>query len=85
MVYINEGKGSAYSLWIDEHHIIEQDQVGTSPQTITPEKKPISIFFEAGGETAVLVMQISNFHHRKGGFRNSLVLGIAETIHSYQL
>ena len=80
-----EGEGSAYVLWADGHLIAQNGLVGTSSDSMTPEKKPVTVFFELAGETVELVLQVSNFHHRKGGFRNGLLLGTAETIHRYQL
>lgn len=81
----NEGQGSAYSLWVNGSLLTQRGRVGTSFQEMTPETKPITIFFEPEDEIVEIVLQISNFHHRKGGFRNELLLGTAETIHSNQL
>jgi diguanylate cyclase (GGDEF)-like protein/PAS domain S-box-containing protein len=81
----NDGQGSAYSLWVDGRLLGQNGQVGTSPQTMTPDKKPITIFFRPDGEKTEIVVQISNFHHRKGGFRNNLILGPAQPIHQFQM
>jgi diguanylate cyclase (GGDEF)-like protein/PAS domain S-box-containing protein len=43
------------------------------------------VFFEPAGETVELVLQVSNFHHRKGGFRNNITLGMAEPVHQDQM
>ncbi len=80
-----EGQGSAYTLWVDGRRLAQMGQVGITPQAMTPEKKPITVFFQPGGEKVEMVLQISNFHHRKGGFRNNLSLGLAETVHQYQM
>ncbi|MCP4138771.1 MAG: 7TM-DISM domain-containing protein, partial [Chloroflexi bacterium] len=80
-----EGQGSAYKLWIDGRLVSQNGQIGTSIQTMRPEKKPYTIFFQSDREAVELVMQISNFHHRKGGFRNNLSLGVAETMHQTQM
>ena len=80
-----EGEGSAYALWVDGQLAAQIGRVGVTPEAMTPEKKPITIFFEPHGETVELVLQISNFQHRKGGFRNEPLLGLAEPVHRYQL
>ena len=80
-----EGQGTTYSLWVDGQLLAQNGQVGSTSQAMMPEKKPATVFFEPEGELVEMVMQISNFHHRKAGFRNSLLLGAAETIHRYQL
>lgn len=80
-----EGQGSAYTLWIDGRLAAQNGQVGTDFQSMTPEKKPLTVFFEAGGEAVEIVIQISNFHHRKAGFRNNILLNLAEPVHYYQM
>jgi len=81
----NEGQGSAYSLWVDGQLLSDNGLVGTSEEIMIPEKNPLSSFFDPESDHVELVVQISNFHHRKGGFRNALLLGGAETIHQFQL
>jgi len=81
----NEGQGSAYTLWVDGKLLSQKGRVGTTFESMIPEKTPDTIFFEPDGELVEIVIQVSNFHHRKGGFRNSILLGPAETIHRYQL
>ena len=81
----NEGQGSAYSLWLNGILTVQNGQVGINTETMTPGKQPTVIFFQPEGETVEIVVQVSNFHHRKGGFRNELVLGLANPVHQDQL
>jgi len=81
----NEGQGSAYKLWVDGRLLAQNGQVGTDSRSMTPEKKPGSFFFQPDGEMVEMVLQISNFNHRKAGFRNTLLLGMAGTIHQHQM
>jgi diguanylate cyclase (GGDEF)-like protein/PAS domain S-box-containing protein len=81
----NEGQGSAYIMWVNGQIIAQNGQIGTQKQGMVPEKKPLAVFFESDGDKVDIVLQISNFHHRKAGFRNSLLLGQADTIHQFQL
>ena len=80
-----EGQGSAYSLWIDGQLLAQDGQVGKSRQEVIPDKKQRVVFFQPNRETVELVMQISNFHHRNGGFRNEIRLDFAEPAHQFQL
>jgi hypothetical protein len=80
-----KGEGSAYYLWVDGQLLAKKSQVGTEPQTVTPSKGPITVFFEPEGEVVEIVVQIANYHHRKGGFRNNFLFGLAESIHQYQM
>ena len=79
-----EGQGSAYKLWMDGELVLQNGQVGTDLESMVPDKIPTSTFIQPAGEKVEIVIQISNFHHRKGGFRNNLVLDLADPIHEYQ-
>ena len=81
----SQGQDSAYKLWIDGRLIAENGQVGTNLQAMIPKKYPQTVFFELDEDPAEVVLQISNFHHRNGGFRNNLLLGLAEPVHQYHL
>jgi diguanylate cyclase (GGDEF)-like protein/PAS domain S-box-containing protein len=80
-----EGEGSAYALWINGRLVVQKGRVAEDFQSELKEKGPITLFFESDGMPLNLVMQITNNQHRKGGFRNSLLLGEADFIHQYQL
>lgn len=80
-----KGQGTAYTLWVDGRLLAQNGQVGTDFQTMTPEKIQTTVFFQPGGEMVEMVIQISNFHHRNGGFRNDLLLGLAEPVHQFQM
>ena len=74
------GQGSAYTLWVDGELMAQNGQVGMSKSEMVSYKKPLSFFFQPEDETVELVMQISNFHHQKAGFRNSVTLGAATEV-----
>ena len=80
-----EGQGSAYELWVDGHLLAQNGEVGTEQDTMTPGKTPSTVFFRPDAEKFEIVLLISNFHHRKGGFRNNLSLGLAENVHQKQM
>ena len=79
------GQGTAYTIWVDEQRLGGNGTVGTSASTMVPYKKPSAAFFQPDKTETEIIVQISNFNHRNGGFRNEILLGTAESIHQYQL
>jgi len=77
-----EGEGTAYTLWVDGKLAAQDGQVGITPSGMIPYSKPQSVFFQPNGDTTEFVIQISNFQHRKAGFRNALTIGLAPQINS---
>jgi len=82
-LFIN-GEGTAYSLWIDGKLVAQNGQVGTSAQEMIPQSKPLVVFFQPKDDKTEFVMQISNWQHRKAGFRNEIQVGLPEPIHDQQ-
>jgi diguanylate cyclase (GGDEF)-like protein/PAS domain S-box-containing protein len=79
-----EGEGTAYNLWVDGKLIAQNGSVATNSQEMIPQSKPQTVFFKPGGSTIELVIQISNWQHRKAGFRNEILLGSSSQIHAVQ-
>lgn len=75
-----EGEGTAYTLWVDGEPLTWNGSVADNPQEMIPESRPQAVFFQPGGDTTEFVIQISNFNHRKAGFRNEVVLASSEQI-----
>ncbi|MCW7493473.1 SpoIIE family protein phosphatase [Leptospira sp. 2 VSF18] len=72
---------TAYNLFVDGVKIASNGIVATSYQTGKPEYRPrIVDFFPKENQTSI-VLQISNYHHRKGGPAQILVLGRTPDIH----
>ncbi|OHD76812.1 MAG: hypothetical protein A3J97_09195 [Spirochaetes bacterium RIFOXYC1_FULL_54_7] len=66
---------TAHAVYIDGIQVARVGQPGTDTQLSIPHGSPsISEFMSAGSELD-LVIQVSNFHHRKGGILGSLQLG----------
>ncbi|MFV8819375.1 diguanylate cyclase [Haliea sp. E17] len=78
------GEGSAYAIWVNGTFLGGVGEVGTSAETTTPARFRRTFFLPAVGGDMELVVQIANFHHRKAGFRNPVVLGAAEQMHDWQ-
>ncbi|MDX1378228.1 MAG: diguanylate cyclase [Anaerolineales bacterium] len=79
-----EGEGTAYTLWVDGKLAARNGLVGINPQDTVAQSIPRTVFFQADSGSTELVIQIANFHHRKAGFRNEIVLGLPIQIHEYQ-
>ena len=75
---------TAYRIWVDGVFLASNGQVGTSPETSIPQSLPQTVIFRPDGSTADIVLQISNFAHRKGGFWDVVELGVEKQIHQKQ-
>lgn len=73
---------TAYNLFIDGEKVASNGVVATSYQTGKPEYRPrIVDFFPKENQTSI-VLQISNYHHRKGGPAQVITLGRTSDIHN---
>ena len=79
-----EGEGTAYNLWVDGKLLAQNGKVAANAQDMVPQSKPEVVFFQPEGDTTEFVIQISNWQHRKAGFRNDILLGLASQIHQDQ-
>lgn len=71
---------SSYKIWINEKLIIEVGKVGNNIKTAVPQQKTVTKIFSTNKTKLNLIIQVSNFKHRKGGIGNSIVLGTAEQV-----
>lgn len=71
---------SSYKLWINEKQIVEVGKIGNNSKTAVPQQKTLTKIFSSNKTELNLVLQVSNFKHRKGGIANSIVLGTAEQV-----
>ncbi|MEH6548409.1 MAG: diguanylate cyclase [Pseudomonadales bacterium] len=79
------GQGSNYALWINNTLAAHNGVIGTSKETSTAENKTYIVALPDQGETVQIVLQISNFHHRKAGLRNTLLLGAEGQIQYHRM
>lgn len=67
---------SSYTLYVNGKLISNNGQTGIDKDSTQPEwrfeTKPLTV---SGGEMIELVLQVSNFHHHRGGVHKSLYLG----------
>lgn len=71
---------SNYKLYIDNEQVIENGHVGRDEKTSVPFNLVRYEYFEVKNNKLELVLQISNFHHARGGQRGLIELGEEEEI-----
>lgn len=72
---------SAYSLFVDGEKLSSNGVVSASYQTGIPEYRPQIIDFIPKENQTNFLLQISNYHHRKGGPAQLITLGRTSDIH----
>jgi len=65
----------AYKFFLNDRVIGENGEVGTNREEEDPGYESSSFCYIPDGDTLQLLIQVSNFHHRRGGFWQSLVMG----------
>jgi PAS domain S-box-containing protein len=80
-----DGQSYACSLWIDGRLVAQDGQVGKTRAEMIPDKQPKVVDFQAAQEMVDVVIQVSNFYHRNGGFRHDIRLGLPQPIQQIQL
>ncbi|HFC92452.1 MAG TPA: adenylate/guanylate cyclase domain-containing protein [Leucothrix mucor] len=76
---------SAYVLWVNGKQIAGNGKVGINKQTMRPQYKPLIVAFDVQKSDIEIILQVSNFNHRKGGVWNSLKFGSEQQIRENQL
>jgi PAS domain S-box-containing protein len=67
--------GTAYSFYVNGQKVASAGRVGKTPESMKPDWKPQVAGFLPEGDRLDLILQVSNFHHRKGGVSESIWLG----------
>lgn len=77
--------GTAYRLFVDNELLAENGVVGKSNEEMKPQYLSLTRSFIVSSQSVLITIQVSNFHHRKGGIRfDSLYLGKEEQIQALQ-
>jgi signal transduction histidine kinase len=66
---------AAYRFYLNDRLISENGKVGTSREEEEPWYDPENFCYIPDSDTLQLLIQVSNFHHRRGGFWQSMVMG----------
>lgn len=72
--------GSAYSMWINGSKISAAGTVGMDKSQAVPGAIPQVVFFTADQDQLEVIVQVSNFHHPRGGIWRSIHIGPADII-----
>lgn len=70
---------TAYRLWINNSET-GSGKVGTVPEEMKPDWTRQELAFFSRSDTLEMILQISNFHHRKGGPEEPIYFGKADVI-----
>ncbi|MGP0584300.1 sensor histidine kinase [Paenibacillus timonensis] len=65
----------AYKLWANGELLAEVGVVGQDKRSVTPQLATRLVFFQPESDTVELVMQVANFHHKRGGITKVIELG----------
>lgn len=71
---------SCYSLWANGEKVAANGVAGKSREESVPQWRPQVVTLTTPTDTLTIVLQISNFHHHKGGAREPIYLGPAKSM-----
>jgi PAS domain S-box-containing protein len=71
---------TAYRLFVDQHEVASVGVAGESRETTVPREYPVLSAFTPASDRMVLLIQVSNFHHRRGGLWPLMTLGQETTL-----
>jgi len=66
---------SSYVLWINGDSILSCGIPATIKEKTIPAQKTLYTIYPVANDTLDIVLQVSNFHHRKGGIDNPVIIG----------
>jgi signal transduction histidine kinase/DNA-binding response OmpR family regulator len=73
---------SAYHLWVNGREVASNGVVGTHAGEMHPQCLPVVARLPIVGDPVRIVIQVSNFHERKGGIWQGILLGTEEQVRS---
>jgi len=71
---------TSFCVYLDGDKLLSTGVPGKTLESTTPRFLPQVVEFTPGSKQLQVVIQISNFHHRKGGVWEPILLGISEDI-----
>lgn len=71
---------TAYRLFIDQNEPVSVGVAGESMESTTPQEYPVLLTFTPVSHRVTLLVQVSNFHHRRGGLWPVMTLGKEKTL-----
>ena len=76
---------TAYRLYVNGNEIAANGKTGTSRNEMRPQYLPLVTSIENKSPVLDIIVQVSNFHHKTGGFWHSLQLGKREDLYSMRV
>jgi signal transduction histidine kinase len=70
----------AYKLWVNGELLAEVGVVGQDKSGVTPHLATKLVFFQPENDRVELVMQVANFHHKRGGITKYIELGGSDVL-----
>jgi signal transduction histidine kinase len=70
----------AYKLWANGELLAEVGAVAPDKSGVTPRLATKLVFFQPESDTVELVMQVANFHHKRGGITKDIELGGSDAL-----
>ena len=70
----------AYKLWVNGEPLAEVGVVGQDKSSMTPRLATKFVYFQPENNTVELVIQVSNFHHKRGGITKFIELGGSDVL-----
>ncbi|ANY65642.1 hypothetical protein BBD42_03565 [Paenibacillus sp. BIHB 4019] len=70
----------AYKLWVNGELLAEVGEVGPDKSGVKPHLATKLVFFQPENDTVELIMQVANFHHKRGGITKDIELGGSDVL-----
>ena len=70
-----EEVSTAYTIFIDGRPAASAGLTGMTPESTVPQQFPAIVAFQPESEHVEILLQVSNFHHRRGGLWDLITLG----------
>ncbi|RUS43294.1 ATP-binding protein [Cohnella sp. AR92] len=70
----------AYKLWVNGELLAEVGAVGQDKSSVIPHLATKLVFIQPGIDRLELVMQVANFHHKRGGITKYIELGGSDVL-----
>ncbi|WP_159881679.1 sensor histidine kinase [Paenibacillus puerhi] len=70
----------AYKLWVNGEQLAEVGVVGQDKSSVIPHLATKLVFFQPENDRVELVMQVTNYHHKRGGITKDIELGGSDVL-----
>lgn len=75
---------SAYSLWINGEYLGGAGVVSSNKQGMVPSRQRKEYYYLSATDHIEVILQVSNFHHYKGGATETILFGTAQNLINYK-